>query len=40
LGKPILNGKGKSLLLDGDDDMDDSVLVTGNIEVDADGELV
>lgn len=40
LGKPILNGKGKSLLLDGDDDMDDSVLVTGDIEVDADGELV
>ena len=41
-GKPLLNGKGKSLLLDvdADVDMDDSVFVTGDIEVDADGELV
>lgn len=42
MGKPILNGKGKSLLLDadGDEDIDDSMLVTGDIEVDAEGEVV
>lgn len=41
-GKPLLNGRPDGLLLDadGDVDMDDSLLVTGDIEVDAEGELV
>jgi histone acetyltransferase SAS3 len=40
LGKPILSGKGKSLLLDedGDEEMGEDLIVTGDIDVDADGE--
>jgi histone acetyltransferase SAS3 len=39
-GKPLLNGRGKTLLLDadGDEEMDENSLIVGDIEIDADGE--